>query len=111
VQVDAVVRAARATVAAAGNRAVGMVEAARQAGAAGHEALTQAMLEGLMDALARLAALESRKALTFAGAYDITKAYSPGDLTQRSGSLWLALVETTEAPGQSAHWREIAKCR
>lgn len=60
---------------------------------------------------ARLASLESRKSLCWAGAHDITKGYSPGDVVQRVSGLWVALVETTEAPGQSAHWREIAKCR
>jgi hypothetical protein len=60
---------------------------------------------------ARFEALESRRTLAFAGAYDVARTYHANDLVQRTGSLWLALVETTEAPGQSAHWREIAKCR
>jgi hypothetical protein len=91
--------------------ALGKATNARELGAFTVAALGRRLVAAHEDIEMRLSVLEERKALVFAGAYDITRAYSPGDLTQRSGSLWLALVETTEAPGQSAHWREIAKCR
>jgi len=68
----------------------------------------EAALAGLE---ARLEALEARKALTFAGPYDITKRYRANDVVQRNGGLWVCLVSTAESPGQSAHWREIARCR
>jgi len=64
-----------------------------------HEAIT-----------ARLEALESRRALSWAGAHDIGRTYAPGDLVQRGGALWLALTAVTagDGPGASPSWRRLA---
>ena len=62
---------------------------------------------------ARLAALEQRRTLAFAGPFDVTRGYRQDDLVQRGAALWLALTETKmgDMPGASPSWRRIAESR
>jgi hypothetical protein len=61
---------------------------------------------------ARIAAIEQRPTVgcKWAGIYTDDRIYAEGDLTTRSGSLWLALRETAATPGSDAAcWRLIVK--
>ncbi|MEP7301719.1 MAG: hypothetical protein ABI699_09335 [Caldimonas sp.] len=61
--------------------------------------------------LERIAALEQGQTMRFTGPHDPAKQYAGGDVVQRSGSTWVALVETQEKPGSSDHWRRIGTDR
>jgi hypothetical protein len=60
---------------------------------------------------ARVAALESRRLLAYAGPHDVSKSYVSGDCVQRGGALHVALIDTSETPGSSGHWRELARAK
>ena len=60
---------------------------------------------------ARLAALETRRLMAWAGAHDVSKLYHAGDVVQRSGALYVALVATSESPGSSSCWRELTRAK
>ena len=70
------------------------------------------VVKALGDLEKRLGQLE-RDALVFAGAWDPTKTFAANDLTQRGGSLWLALVDVKagNVPGASSSWRRIAQSK
>ena len=63
---------------------------------------------------ARLAGLEGVKrgpAVTWAGPFEAGKTYHSGELVQRSG-LWLALQQTTAAPGADpSAWRLVVHAK
>jgi len=60
---------------------------------------------------ARVAALESRRTMSFENAYDPGRRYRAGDCVQRAGGLFVALAATSEQPGSSAQWRRIGDAR
>lgn len=57
---------------------------------------------------ARLAALEARPELKYAGVWKQGETYAPGSLATHHGSLWHCHEETTTAPPSSA-WQLCAK--
>lgn len=58
----------------------------------------------------RIDELESRSSgVEWKGVYADGRAYKSGDLTTRSGSLWVATQDTTERPGNSGSWKLIVK--
>jgi len=59
----------------------------------------------------RVAALEERRLMAFRGAHDPGESYASGDCVQRGGALHVALVDTSETPGASSHWRQIAQAK
>lgn len=61
----------------------------------------------------RLAALEAKRTMSFSGAHDPGRTYAPGEVTQRSGSMWVAMAPTKvgDVPGAHASWREIGRCK
>lgn len=59
----------------------------------------------------RLAALEQRRLMAFRGAHDPGLSYASGDAVQRGGALFVALVGTSETPGSSSCWRELARAK
>ena len=61
----------------------------------------------------RLAALESKRTMSFSGAHDPGRAYAPGEAVQRGGSLWVAMAPTKvgDIPGAHTCWREIGRCK
>lgn len=61
--------------------------------------------------LARVAALEARPGVEYAGVYDAAKTYAEGQLVTRSGGLWLALRTSTNLlPGSDpAFWKLVVK--
>jgi hypothetical protein len=59
----------------------------------------------------RLALLESGRRMTFKGPHDPAAAYAAGDVVQRAGATWCALVNTSDKPGDSASWRRIGTDR
>ena len=59
---------------------------------------------------ARIAALEARPELKYAGVFEQGAAYREGVLVTRSGSLWMCLRETRAAHGSDPEkWRLIVK--
>ena len=64
----------------------------------------------LAPVLARLAALESRPHLKYAGPFRTGDVYAEGALVTHQGSLWLAESPTTYAPGAAGSgWRLVVK--
>lgn len=60
----------------------------------------------------RLTELESRPEIKYCGAHVGGAQYTEGNLTTRSGALWLATRVTSGTPGQPASgWRLIVKSR
>jgi hypothetical protein len=61
----------------------------------------------------RLAALESKRTMSFSGSHDPGRAYAPGEAVQRGGSLWVAMAPTKvgDIPGAHTCWREIGRCK
>ena len=88
-------------------------------GGAAPVALADAVVEGVKAYIvrnvgplaARIAALESRRTMSFEGAFDPGRPYREGDCVQRSGGLYVALAETRESPGDSASWRRIGQAK
>ena len=71
-------------------------------------------LAGKMDAelkAIRADVAEGRKSIAdaYQGPHRKDKSYPRGSLTTCKGSLWLALMDTSEAPGASADWRLVSK--
>jgi len=66
---------------------------------------------GLAPVLARLAALEAKPSVEYAGVYSDAKHYSEGQLCTRNGGLWLCLRSLTDCvPGSDpAFWKLIVK--
>jgi hypothetical protein len=59
---------------------------------------------------ARIRQLENRPpSPEYKGVHQAGTAYARGDLTTRSGGLWLAIENTVEVPGRSEQWRLIVK--
>lgn len=65
----------------------------------------------LMDTITSIVRKNFARAVTFDGPHDPTKTYRANAMVQRSGSTWIALGETSEAPGASAMWRRIGTDR
>lgn len=74
-------------------------------------ALATILVEHKKQLSARIAALESRRLMSFEGAHDPARIYKAGSVVQRSGNLFVAMVETGEAPGSSQLWRMIGVCK
>jgi hypothetical protein len=65
----------------------------------------------LADLEARLAAVEARSlADSWKGIYIDGATYHRGDLTTRSGALWLSLTnDNNDTPAQSPTWKMLSK--
>lgn len=48
------------------------------------------------------------RVLRWAGAHEAGRAFHAGDVTQKGGGLFVALVDTQDAPGASSDWRRLA---
>ena len=75
-------------------------------------AIAEAIQAAYEPLAARIAAIEQRPTVgcKWTGIYADDRVYTEGDLTTRSGSLWLALRETAATPGtDAACWRLIVK--
>jgi hypothetical protein len=73
------------------------------------KSLAPAILEILKPLEAKIAALEAKPSVEYRGVHQTGTTYAEGNLITRSGSLWLALRETTQTPGQSGDWRLVVK--
>ncbi|MDP4028524.1 MAG: hypothetical protein Q8P42_06095 [Gallionella sp.] len=60
---------------------------------------------------ARVASFERKKVMCFEGPFDPSRVYEKGSVVQRSGNLFVSLVETDEAPAASPLWRQIGVCK
>jgi hypothetical protein len=56
----------------------------------------------------RLDKIEARRTMVFCGPFDPSAKYAPGDVTQKSNHVFVALVETQDPPGNSDAWRRLA---
>jgi hypothetical protein len=56
---------------------------------------------------ARIAELEGRRTMGFAGAHDPQKTYQAGEVVLRQSASWVALAAGRDIPGQSAQWRRL----
>lgn len=67
----------------------------------------------LADLEARIAALEAKRLMSFAGPHDPGHAYAPGEVVQRGGALFVAMAHARvgDSPGSHAAWREIARAK
>lgn len=85
--------------------------AARPVSGANREAqLEAATLYAPLDALTeRVAAIEQRPQLHYAGTWEAGRTYHPGEFVTKSGSLWHAEQETTECPGSGSAWQLAVK--
>ena len=81
-------------------------------------AVTDAVVEAIRDQRrrvdafeARLVALETRPPTPkYQGVFAEGKSYARGSLCTRKGGLWLALTDTTDAPGTAAtQWKLVVK--
>jgi hypothetical protein len=61
--------------------------------------------------LKRIEALEQSRTMRFVGPHDPSKYYKSGDVVQRAGSVFVAMVDSTAKPGESSDWRRIASDR
>jgi hypothetical protein len=87
------------------------------------QTILEAILEATADAIKvrdiRIAVLESRlealqsKTLadSFKGSWFPSTRYARGELVQKGNSLWMALDATTDTPGHSPNWRQLAGAR
>jgi hypothetical protein len=76
--------------------------------------LADAILSGIAaqtaDIRERLAILEARPEIKYAGTFALGKTYQPGNLCTRSGALWLCCEsDVTTQPGTDAKWKLIVK--
>ena len=70
------------------------------------------LAEALRQRDERIAELESRTlADSFKGSWLPSTRYRRGELVQKGNSLWMALDATTEQPGHSPSWRQLAGAR
>jgi hypothetical protein len=71
--------------------------------------LQKAVQDAVMGLALRVAALENRPEVKYAGTHVPSEVYSAGSLVTRAGSLWLAIARTKETPGTCADWRLVVK--
>jgi hypothetical protein len=72
-------------------------------------ASTKAYVQRHVDVLSkRIGQLEGRRTMAFCGPHVPAVEHAPGDVVLRSNHAWVALVPTSEAPGQSDHWRRLS---
>jgi hypothetical protein len=65
--------------------------------------------QALAPLAARIAALEQRPALKYAGVFGGGNVYEEGMLATDRGSLWLSVTRTSARPGDNQDWRLIVK--
>lgn len=62
----------------------------------------------LQPVIGRIEQIEASRTMVFEGPYDPAKSYGVGAVVQKSGACFVAMVNTSEAPGASSAWRRIA---
>jgi hypothetical protein len=75
------------------------------------ETVANALVERIRDLEKQVAELSQQKAgVVWTGVFKEGRGYQPGDLTTRSGSLWLCTSRTSLAPGTCPDtWTLICK--
>jgi hypothetical protein len=56
---------------------------------------------------ARIAELEGRRTMAFAGAHDPQKTYEAGSVVLRQSASWVALAGGNDTPGATSQWRRL----